>query len=94
MAMILPECYQQVVNHDPVLGGKLTSKYSFSLIRIFGRNISQSVTYAVDMDIYANARFTEAERHDKVGCFTTDPFEFEEFIDVVRNCPVIVLNQF
>ena len=92
--MILPECYQQIVNHDPVLGGELVPKYSFRFIRVFCRNISQTVTYTVDMDIYTNAWFTKAEGHDKVGCFTTDPFEFEEFIDVVRNGPVIVLNQF
>ncbi len=91
--MILSECYQQIVNLDPVLGRKLTPQHFFRLVGGFGRNISEAVANAVDVGIYANPRFAETESHDQIGSLASDPLESKQLIDIVRYGPVVLIDK-
>jgi hypothetical protein len=91
--MILAERDQQIVNSDPVFGRQYTPQCFFSVIGIFAGYVAKSVANPVDMGVNANPRFTETESHNEVGRFAANSFEFQKFIDAVRNRAAVLLNK-
>jgi hypothetical protein len=93
MAVILSKGNKQVIYLDPVSGWELSSQNLFGLIRGLRRNIAKPVADAMDMGIYANSGFAEAEGYHKVCGFAPDPLEIKKFINVIRHNTMKIIDQ-
>jgi len=91
--MILSKGHQQIIDIKPVFLWQLFPELAFCLLRGFGRNVSPSVANSVHMGINTDTRFAEAERHHQIGGLAPHPFEFQEFIDIIRNVTGVFRHQ-
>ena len=89
MTQGLSKCDQQVVIADPETLGQNSTERHFCLFRVFRFNIAPTVRDAVDVCIYTDPRFLEAQSHNQVRGFPAHALKGQEFVYVVRNSPRI-----
>src|SRR3989304_9223073 len=93
LADVLAEADQEIVEDDPVSPGELPSQ---RLLRLFGRagfHISPAVRDPMDMGVHADPRLAVADRDHQIGRLPPDPFELQEFIQVIGHPTSILCNE-
>ena len=89
MTQGLSKSDEQVVIADPETLGQTCAECHFRLFRVFRFNIAPTVRDAVNMRVYTDPRFLEAQSHNQVGGFPAHALKGQEFIYVVRDSSLI-----
>ena len=84
---------QQVIIAYPETLGQAFAQGHFCLFRVFRCNIAPTVRDAVDVRVYTDAWFLEAQGHNQIRGFPAHTLEGQEFVYVVRNATRIGIEQ-